>query len=285
VAPAWWHVLLVVASVTLAGVAVGLSASRRLVVTPLGVARRQLPPPPRPWGLVPIALGVVLIPLSVSVDADVVILGCVALLLLGLLSLAPWVAYRAGAVAARRATSGAVLLAARRLVTEPRPAGRAAAAVGAIAAGAGGAAAVLVDLLHQDYVDSFFTLSLSLVGLALLAALLVTTGTIAVHSVETLLDRKRSMASLGALGTPVAVLESSQRWEAALVALPTAVVGLALGGSAIWPMGDVTVLGLVVLLAALVVTLGLVWLAIVVAVRTVRPWTRRAAAVGNLRTE
>jgi hypothetical protein len=205
--------------------------------------------------------------------------------LLGLVTLSPWAAYRAGAFAASRATSAPLLLAARRLVVEPRPAGRAAAAVGGIAAVGGGATAVLVDLLHQSYVDEFFTVSLALVAVALLVSLLVVAGTLAVHSAESLLDRKRSMASLAALGTPVEVLERSQRWEAALVALPMATAGTLLGGSSLLLMGRVSPLGLTILLAALLLTLALVWLAVVVSVRTVRPWTRRAVAATNLRTE
>jgi hypothetical protein len=39
------------------------------------------------------------------------------------------------------------------------------------------------------------------------------------------------------------------------------------------------------MLANLVVTPALTWVAVVAAVRLVRPWTVRAGAAGNLRTE
>ena len=55
-----------------------------------------------------------------------------AALVLGLLALAPWVAYRIGRAVAARSSTVAFLIAGRRLATDARPAGRAAAALGAV---------------------------------------------------------------------------------------------------------------------------------------------------------
>lgn len=287
VAPAWWQVLLVVAGVTVLGVVVGLRASRWVVVSPLGISRRQAPPPPRPWGLLLLLAAIVMVPVSLVVGSGSEVAGIVlvALAVIGVVSMAPWVAYRVGRFAEPRATSPAMLLAARRLVCEPRPVGRAAAAVGGIALVSGGAAGLAADLVGMDTVDSFYVVSLALVAGSLLAALLVATGTLAVHSVESLLDRKRSIAALTALGTPVEELQRSQRWEATLVAMPMAVVGVLLGSSAVAGLVTPTPLGALIMLLNVVITLGLVWLAITIAVRATRPWVVRATAPSNLRTE
>lgn len=212
-------------------------------------------------------------------------MGIVGLAVIGIVSLAPWVAYRVGRFTESRARSAAMLLAACRLVADPRPVGRAAAAVGGIALVSGGAGAISADLMGMPAVDSFYVVSMTLVGLALLAALLVVTGTLAVHSVESLLDRKRSIAALTASGVPTAVLERSQRLEATLVAGPMALLGVVLGSSALGLAIERSSLGAVVMLVNAVITLALVWLAIFIAVRATRPWLLRAAAVTNLRTE
>jgi hypothetical protein len=288
VAPQWWAAILVVIGTTVAGVTVGARASRGVVVTPLGVSRRQASAPPRPWGLLLLAAAVLGLPVALSVGsasaaAPIAIVG---LAVLGVVSLAPWAAYRAGRFAESRTDSPAVLLAARRLVADPRPAGRAAAAVGAIALVSGGGAAIAADLVAAGNDDPFYYISLALVAGALLVALLVAIGTLTVHSVESLLDRKRSVASLVALGLPLDELESAQRWEARLVAMPMATAGVLLGSATLAVLGDhVSPVALLVLLADVIITLGLVRLAIIAAVRMTRPWAVRAASAANLRTE
>lgn len=293
VAPTWWQLVLVVVGVASAGVAVGLLASRRVVVSPLGVTRRQAPPPPRPWGLLAllavVVLAVVALPLGVAPTLVAIVM--VALAVVGVLGLTSWTAYRVGRYAETRAGSAAMLLAARRLVAEPRPVGRAAAAVGAIAMVGGGAGAVLADLvaMHshpgQGSVDPFYLVSLGLLGVALLVSLLVAAGTLAVHSVESLLDRKRSMAALAAMGASVRDLERSQRFEAMLVALPMGLAGALLGALPLGGLVEVSAVGAVVLALTVVLTLGLVWAAIALATRGTRPWLRRAMSAANLRTE
>ncbi|HXH78190.1 MAG TPA: FtsX-like permease family protein [Nocardioides sp.] len=288
VAPLWWDVLVVVIGTTLVGVVVGARASRGVIVTPLGVSRRQASAPPRPWGLLLLLGAVALLPVAITFAADSPLapIGLIAVAVLGVISLAPWAAYRAGRFAETRTASPAVLLAARRLVAEPRPAGRAAAAVGAIALIAGGGTALVAILVATENTDSFYVVSLALAASALLLALLVATGSLAVHSVESLLDRKRSVASLAAMGMPLDVLESAQRWEARLVAMPMATAGVLLGSITLGALGgDLAPVSLSILAAGVVATLGLVWLAISVAVRVTRPWAVRAASAGNLRTE
>ncbi|WP_310526636.1 FtsX-like permease family protein, partial [Nocardioides sp.] len=282
VAPQWWEALLVVVGTTVAGVIVGGRASRGVVVTPLGVSRRQASAPPRPWGLL-LPLAAIPVSITLGTASDAAPLAFIGLTVLGVIALAPWAAYRAGRFAESRTASPAGLLAARRLVADPRPAGRAAAAVGAIALVSGGGGAVAADLVADDVSDPFYYISLALVASALLVALLVAIGTLAVHSVESMLDRKRSVASLAALGMPLDELESAQRWEARLVAMPVAAAGVLLGAATLTVVGvDASPVALLVLLADVVITLVLVWLAISAAVRITRPWALRAASVANL---
>jgi hypothetical protein len=286
VAPQWWEALLVVLGTTVVAIAVGARASRGVVVTPLGVSRRQASAPPRPWGLLLLVAAVLMLPVAGTADSsEAVPLAIVGLAVIGVLSLASWAAYRTGRFTESRTSSAAVLLAARRLVADSRPAGRAAAAVGAIALVAGGGASLAADLLVTENDDPYYYISLGLVAAALLVALLVAIGTLAVHSVESQLDRKRSVASLAALGMSLDELESAQRWEARLVAMPIATFGVLLGSATLVPLGQLSPVALLVLLADVVIVLGLVWLAIIAAVRITRPWAVSAASAANLRTE
>lgn len=287
VAPLWWQVLLVLVGVAAAGLVVGLRASGGVVVSPLGVTRRVAAAPPRPWGLLVLASAAASVPVLIAADvSEAWVFAPLGLVVIGVMGLASWVAYRVGRATEVRARSATLLLAARRVVAEPRPVGRAAAAIGGIALVAGGAGAFVAALVEDGVRDRYYWSSLLLVAIGLVAALLVATGSLAVHSVESLLDRKRSVAALAAAGTPLAELERAQRWEAMLVALPMATAGVLLGAV---PLGGLftafTPTTTLVMLGSVVATLALVWLAIVLAVRATRPWMLRAAAPGNLRTE
>jgi len=202
---------------------------------------------------------------------------------LGIVSLAPWIAYRSARYVLNRTASPTLTLAASRIVAEPRPVARAAAAVGGIALVAGGAGTTATPALQQTD-DPFYLVSYLLVAAVLLVALVMVVGSLAVHAAESLLDRKRSIAALAALGTSVQEMERAQFAEIALAALPVAAAGALLGTIALGGLGFVTPLSAAVQLLTLALTLGLVWLAIELAVRATRPWVRRATSVENLRT-
>jgi hypothetical protein len=286
VRPAWWHVALVVVAVTALGLVVGLLASRRAVVTPLGLTRRASSGPPRPWGLLLLlAAGAVLttalkLPSRVT---PVAIFAVVALAVLGIVSLASWITYGVARYVLARTASPTLTLAASRVVAEPRAVGRAAAAVGGIALVAGGGGMSAAPILGETG-DPFYAVSYGLVALLLLVALLMVVGTLAVHSVESLLDRKRSIAALAALGTSIDEMERAQFAEISLAAMPVAAAGALLGTVAVGGVGVATPIYILVQLPIVAATLGLVWTATAVAVRATRPWVRRAIAVENLRT-
>lgn len=289
VGPTWWQVALVVLAVGLLGTLVGALGSRAIVESPLDLSRGGSRQAPRPW--LPLALlgtGVALLisyPLLFGSDADTVTaLAGITCTILGILAVAPWVAYRVGGRVAERASSPALMLAARRLVMDARPAGRAASATGAIALVTGGATAFLAEVTTANYVDPIHVVPTVMVFVVLLFALLVTTFALVVHSVEAITDRRRSLASLVAEGMPRDVLERAQRWEVALVALPISAAGVTattvpmafLLGSGLPGVGvQLVVVGLVLLL---------IWAALTVSTQLVRPWLARAADPANLRT-
>ena len=294
VEPAWWQVLLVAGLVGVAGAVAGASATRGVTVSPLGVSRRAPRHAPRPWGAVPMLLAVPAFALSTMASSSTVrvlfAITFVALLILGLLALTPWVAYRVGTTVAARASTPHVLMAARRLVTDPRPAGRAAAAIGAIGMVAGAGGTLISDLPSTNGgqgfrgVEPMYTVPIALVGGVLLVALVLVVFTLAVHGVESLVDRKRAIASLAAVGTTHAELLRVQRWEVGLVALPVTALGVLIGsvpyifvagwfGPYIWVPALVDV-----------VTVAFAWLAVLASARLTRRWLVRAASPSHLRT-
>jgi hypothetical protein len=284
--PTWWQALLVVVGVAIAGTLVGWRASRSVVESPLGVTRWQRQRPPRPWGVGLLVLAGLLTPTAMSTDhgSDFVVFIVIALTVVALVVLAPWVAYKTALRLQRRTARPASLIAAQRIMAEPRAAGRAAAAIGGIALVSGGVVGFVIDVRGNE--DSSYLAGATLVAISLLVGLAIAAGSMAVHSVESLLDRRREVAFLAATGMLESELELAARREITLVALPLAVTGSALGAVTM-PLigGDSALTLLLTLLLGLGITVGLVWLAALLAVRAVRPWARRAASPLNLRTE
>jgi len=299
VTPAWWQIAVVVALVAVAGVAVGTLASRHLIASPLGVSRRVRRPAPRPWGLLLVAAGLGAMAVAASGAfgrGQAVMMAGILLVVLGVVALGPWVAFRSGQRAARRTSDPATLIAAGHLASDPRPAGRAAAAVGAIGIVSGVAAVMEVGVFFYSHlIDPFFVISFALVGGALILVLLVTSSTLAVRAAESLVDRRRVLAALVAAGTPVSVLRDALRREAMLTAMPLSVggvltgvavagaVGVASADSTGTPM--VNLAGLLVVCGQVALTVGLTRAAIRIAIGAVAPRLVQATAPANLRTE
>lgn len=300
VSPAWWHVVLVALAVGLGGAFAGGAATRRVQVTPLGVSSREPGRPPRPWA----ALGLFLLGLAGlgytalgarSGSSTLVGIATVVFVVTGLLLLTPWLAYIAGRFVVARASTAHVLLAGRRLVTDPRPAGRAAAAIGVIGLVAGFGSVIVTDLpsssgMGQGFrgVEPFYTVPSVLVALVLVLSLALIVFSLAVHGAETLMDRKRAIASLAAAGATEVDLVRAQRWEVGLVAVPVTVAGLVLGTvpALVALSADGTIAGAYawIPVAANLATAGCALLAVLLATTITRPWLRRAASAANLRT-
>ena len=300
VSPAWWHVVLVAMAVGLGGAFAGGAATRRVQVTPLGVSRREPARPPRPWvALCLFVLGLAGLGSTVIGgrlgNSTLVGIATVVFVVTGLLLLTPWLAYIAGRFVVARASTAHVLLAGRRLVTDPRPAGRAAAAIGVIGLVAGFGSVIVTDLPSSSGmgrgfrgVEPFYTVPSVLVALVLVLSLALIVFSLAVHGAETLMDRKRAIASLAAAGATEVDLVRAQRWEVGLVAVPVTVAGLVLGTvpALVALSADGTIAGAYawIPVAANLATAGCALLAVLLATTVTRPWLRRAASAANLRT-
>jgi len=130
VGPGPWA-LAIIAAVSGFGLWAGRRAGSQMTV--LLSASRGVRRPPRPWGAL-VLLGALLLFsrfLNSDLNSDLLMFGDIVLVALGVAGLAPWTAYRVAGIVARTASTVPTLLAARRLTSDARPAGRAGAAIGA----------------------------------------------------------------------------------------------------------------------------------------------------------
>ena len=107
-------------------------ALRRVNISPLGVARRATPEPPRAWRAVPLLAGLAELgfwtvhgqPASISAQIQAFV-SSFALILIGLFIAGPWLTMVAARAMARWTSRPGTLIAARRLADDPRAAFRA----------------------------------------------------------------------------------------------------------------------------------------------------------------
>ena len=211
--------------------------------------------------------------------------GGIVLLAVGVAGLAPWTAYRVAGVVARLARTVPTLLAARRLTADARPAGRAAAAIGAVALTIGVVAAFTRSILRGNWDPGEYLGPAYLAAACAVAATLVIATSLAVHSAETVLERRRELAALVANGVPASTLVASQRTECLIATVPMAVAGTLFGGFGYGLLDglDAVMTGYI-LLATTAVALGVVG-AVWVTTRMLRPWVMDAVSLEQLRTE
>jgi FtsX-like permease family len=125
-------ILAVAVGVPAAAVVAARLALRRVRISPLGVARRVTPKPPRAWRTLPLLAGLAELGffavrgglLSVDAETQVLVSGFL-LIIVGLIIAGPWLTMTMARVMARRTSRPAALIAARRLADDPRAAFRA----------------------------------------------------------------------------------------------------------------------------------------------------------------
>jgi FtsX-like permease family len=125
-------ILAVAIGVPVASAMAALLALHRVRISPLGVARRATPPPPRAWRVLPLLAGfaelgfftVHGIPASAGGPVPVFVPGFL-LIIVGLVLAGPWLTMAIARVMARRTSRPGMLIAARRLADDPRAAFRA----------------------------------------------------------------------------------------------------------------------------------------------------------------
>jgi hypothetical protein len=125
-------ILLVAIGVPVAAAVVARLALRRVQISPLGVARRVTPKPPRAWRVLPLLAGLAWLgffvvhgrPDAASGQVKALVPGCL-LIMIGLVIAGPWLTMAGARIVARRASRPGTLIAARRLADDPRAAFRA----------------------------------------------------------------------------------------------------------------------------------------------------------------
>ena len=291
--PVWLGVALLAG---LTGAVAGTAVQGRVVTEPLGVRRRGRPPGPGRAGLVALlsGLGLLLAGLLLLRDDNgdaTIFLAVVPGTLLAALAGGPRLVRASGRRLARR--EGALnLLAGRRLEAEPQGPGRVAGVlvICGIALGldAGLVAGVVADssVGTQDNLG-FYLGGAGLAGAVVLVAAAVAVLTLLVGAADQLLDGRRPLASLAALGTDEADIASVLVRQLAAAAVPAVTLGVLVSGLAAALLGFAELVAAAVLL---MVTLGLAALAaavvLVVArlvVRLLRPALRAVIAPENLR--
>jgi hypothetical protein len=120
-------ILAVAIGVPVAAAVAARLALRRVRISPLGVARRVTPEPPRAWRVLPLLAGLAELgffvvhgtPASAGGEVQALLSGFL-LIIVGLVLAGPWLTMAAARVMARRTSRPGTLIAARRLADDPR---------------------------------------------------------------------------------------------------------------------------------------------------------------------
>ena len=150
-------ILAVAIGVPAAAVVAARLALRRVHISPLGVARRVTPAPPRAWRLLPLLAGFAILgffvlhgkPSSPAAQVRAFVPGYL-LIIVGLIAAGPWLTMAAARLLARWTKRPAALIAARRLADDPKAAFR---AVSGLVLALLITTAAVVAIATQDTVD------------------------------------------------------------------------------------------------------------------------------------
>lgn len=291
----------VVVLLALAGAAAGAAVQARVVTDPLGVHRRTRSPVRGRLSLVLLAAGAILVGVALASALvvsdqwlDVVLL---PLVVGGFLLLAfgagPLVVRTRGQAMVRRGDP-VRLLAGARLAADPAAGGRVAGVL-VLCGVVLGVAAVFVTSLFTDPVGvtdlGFYVGGAATAAAGVLVAAVVAVLTVSVGAVDQLLDARRPLASLSALGTDPAVLAAVLRRQLSAVTGVPVAVGVVLGGLGLGVPWGVLATGdpgfLVAVLAATAVTAVGAAVALAgaatLAARLLAPTLREATDPDNLR--
>lgn len=282
--PTWAILAMIAVVVLLAGLS-SLSGLLRLRISPLGVARRAPSRALRLWRFVavPVAVAVwfVVAPMlsftKAFVASSVVIVAALAIFMGVINLIGPWLLQLAGLLLARSGAP-ATLLAARRLLADPKGAWRSVAGL-AFVGFTGGALAALPDLaaLTDDPLIRILAADLRTGSyLTVAIAFVVASASTLLNQASAVLDRRRELERLGNLGVPLALHSRARLVE---VTVPAALSALGSGALALFFFGMLpkighNELGMAVFAGALDVGVALVW----AAGEACRPLVRSAVA-------
>ncbi len=297
-----WAVLLgTCAVVPVLAVVSGMVSLRRVVVSPLGVARRQTPPGLR-WTRAVVALAAMVLFMVVTsmlgafgAAAFALAFGTLALGFAALNLIGPWTLALVGRLRVRRARTPVQLLAARRLVDDPRAVWRVVGGLGlaGFVAGVLAVAPVIAEasdgreLVAGDPVSGA-TFAGDLVRgslLTLAISFLVAAAAAGITQAATVLERRREYALQVLAGTPVELLDRVRRREVLvptlLVVVGSAAAALVMVSPVLGTAGISDPRGLLLLAAAL----GGGCLLVLGATETSRPLLRSVLAETSVRPD
>lgn len=235
-----WGVLAATgAAVPVLAVVSGIVSLRRVVVSPLGVARRTTPPGMRAVRVVVAVLAMgsfmVVTAMSSAFGAAVVALAIITLGLgfLALNAIGPWVLGLVGRLQARAARTPARLLAARRLADDPRATWRVVGGLG-LAGFAAGALAVVPALADSGDMSANDAVLMGDIMrgamLTLTISFLIAAAAAGITQAASVLDRRREYALQTLAGMPVELLDSVRRRE---IVFPMVLVGVGSAAAAL----------------------------------------------------
>jgi hypothetical protein len=286
--PVWLGVILLAG---LTGAVAGVAVQARVVTEPLGVRRRG-----RASGLgrrslaaLLFGLGLLLTGLFLLRDDDgdaAIFLAVMPGVLLSALAGGPRLV-RACSTRLVRREGARNLLAGRRLEAEPQGPGRVAGVLAICGIALGLDVGLIVEVSAEQDDLSFYLGGAGLAGAAILVAAAVAVLTLLVGAADQLLDGRRPLAALAALGTDEAELARVLARQLSTAAVPAIALGVFVGGlggvllgfSA--PITVATRLALTLVTASLAA--GAVWLVARLVVRLLRRALGTAIAPENLR--
>jgi hypothetical protein len=244
----------VAAASALSGGIAGALVQGNVVADPLGVRRRAGDGSQARWvnrgalmvGALLLVGGWLALSSGGGIEIVVLVAGILGILLLAFAGGSRLVRRR-GRRLQRRGTAED-LLAGARLAAEPRAPGRVAAVLTVCGFALGLEAVIVTGLFGQDGPRAedlgFYLTGFGMAGVGVLLAVVIAVLTLLVGAADQLLDARRPLASLAALGVDRATLERVLRRQQSAAAVPSVLVGTALGGLAAAALaGDDATLG------------------------------------------
>lgn len=231
-----WAGVLLLASV--GGAAAGAVVQGRVVAEPLGVRRRSGPRQPGRANLLGLLGGLAMVVGGVAwLDRAgsgefLLIAAVLAGLLLMAFMVGPRLVRRRGRSLQRRGTA-VDLLAGGRLRAEPQAPGRVAAVLVICGLALGVEAVQVTHLLTTDgnYDLGFFLTGFGIAAVGVLVAIVVAVLTLLVGAADQLLDARRPLASLFALGVDEGTLARVLRRQQSAASVPAVALGALVGGA------------------------------------------------------
>lgn len=268
----------------------GAVSLRQVVVSPLGVARRVRPPAlraARVVGAVVAFLAFVVVSTvreAFAAAAAGVLVGMLAVAFAAVNAVGPWLLALLGRRAVRRARTPAQLLAARRLLDDPRAVWRVVGGL-ALASFVAGVLAVVPALAQGPQDDPVVRDVLTGALLTLGIAFLLAAASAGIAQAASVLDRRRELSLARLAGVPVELFDAVRRREVLVPVLVASVGSAGLGLALMLPLFGFAVgaapQGLVLLVASLAVGTGLV----LAATESARPLLRRVLATPVVRAD